>query len=111
MPPRYLHQWPDWPTLAWEEGALATRLGRVRHLQDRLLDRTQSPDFEVERQVTLETLTSGVVKSSAIEGEALDPGRVRSSIVWCLGDGGVPSGDQHKEGVVRVTLDSTQRYD
>ena len=111
MPPRYLHQWPDWPTLAWEERALATRLGRVRHFQDRLLDRTQSLDFEVQQQVTLETLTSGVVKSSAIEGETLDPARVRSSIVWCLGDGGVPSGDQHKEGVVRVTLDSTQRYD
>ena len=71
MPPRYLHQWPKWPTLAWAERALATRLGRVRHLQDRLLDRTQSLDFEVQQQVSLETLTPGVVKSSAIEGEAL----------------------------------------
>ena len=82
MPPRYLHQWPDWPTLAWEEGALATRLGRVRHLQDRLLDRTQSLDFEVERQVTLETLTSGVVKSSAIEGESPRPGP--GAFIHCL---------------------------
>ena len=35
------------------------------------MDRTQSLDFEVQQQVSLETLTPGVVKSSAIEGEAL----------------------------------------
>ena len=99
------------PALAWNDGALASQASRVRHLQDRLLDRTQFLDFEVEQQVTLETLSSGVVKSSAIEGGVLDQVWVRASTAWHLGIGGVPSGDQHKEGVVRATLDSTQRYD
>ena len=110
MPPRYLHQWPDWPTLAWEEGALATRLGRVRRLQDRLLDRTQSLDFEVQQQFTLEILSSGVVRSSAIEGEFLNPRVVRSSVARQVGvsEGGVPSGDRHIEGRDLVDLDYTR---
>ena len=75
------------------------------------MDRTQSLDFEVQQQVTLETLSSDVVKSSAIEGEVLDQVRVRASTARHLGIGGVPSGDQHIEGAVRATLDSTQRCD
>ena len=53
-----------------------------------------------------------MVKTSAIEGEFLDPARVRSSIAWHLDVGGVavPSGDEHIEGIVHVTLDSTQRF-
>jgi len=53
-----------------------------------------------------------VVKTSAIEGETLDPARVRASIAWHLGigDRGVPSGEDRIEGIVDVTLDSTRRF-
>ena len=110
MSPRYLHQRPDWPTLTWDERALATRLGRARHLQERLLDRTQSLDFEVQQQVTLEPITSDVVKSSAIEGEVLNRRAVRSSAARQVGmsDDGISSGDRHIKGRVLVTLDSTR---
>ena len=112
MQPRYLHQQPDWPALTWDDRALAPQLGRVRHLQGNLLGRMQPLEFDLRQQATLETLTSDVVKTSAIEGEILDPTRVRSSIAWHLGigDRGVPSGDDHIEGIVYVTLDSTQRF-
>ena len=112
MQSRYLHQQPNWPSLTWDERALAPQLGRVRHLQENLLDRMQPVEFDLRQQATLETVTSDVVKTSAIEGEILDPARVRSSIAWQFGidSVGVPSGDDHIEGIVHVTLDSTQRF-
>ena len=112
MQTRYLHQQPDWPALTWDERALAAQLGRVRHLQENLLHRMQPLESDLRQQATLEALTSDVVKTSAIEGEILDPPRVRASIAWHLGVGGmaVPSGDDHIEGIVHVTLNSTQRF-
>ena len=54
----------------------------------------QALGFDLREQVTLETFTSGVVETSAIEGEVLNPQAVRSSIARRLGIGdvGVPSG-------------------
>lgn len=112
MQHQYLHQRPDWPTLTWDDRALAVQLDRVRRRQGNLLDRMQLLGFDLSQEATLETLTSDVVKTSAIEGETLDPARVRASIAWRLGigDRGVPSGEDRTEGIVHVTLDSTQRY-
>ena len=113
MQTQYLHQQPDWPTLTWDDRAIATQLGRVSHLRGNLLGRIQPLEFDLRQQATLETLTYDVVKTSAIEGEILDPARVRSSVAWHLGIGGVavPSGDHRIEGIVHVTLDSTQHCD
>ena len=41
--------------------------------------------FELKREACLITLTNNVVKSSAIEGENLNPEEVRSSIARGLG--------------------------
>ena len=72
----------------------------------------QSLEFDLRQQATLETLTYDVVKTSAIKGEILDPARVRSSVAWQLGIGGVavPSGEDRIEGIVHVTLESTQYH-
>ena len=112
MQTQYLHQQPDWPILTWDDRALAPQLGRVIQLQENLSGRMQPVEFDLRQQATLETLSSDVVKTSAIEGETLDPARVRSSIAWQFGIGGiaVPSGDEHIEGIVHVTLDSTQYH-
>ena len=109
----YLHQRPDWPSLTWDDRALAAQLGRVSQLQENLLGRMQPLEFDIRQQINLENLISDVVKTSAIEGEILDPARVRSSIAWHLGVGGVavPSGDEHIEGIVHVTLESTHHYE
>ena len=112
MQHQYLHKRPDWPALTWDDRALAAQLGRVERLQGNLLGRMQPLSIDRRQQATIETLTSDVVKTSAIEGEVLDPARVRASIAWHLGigDEGVPSGEDHIEGIVYVTLDSTQRF-
>lgn len=47
----------------------------------------QALGFDLREQATLETLTSGVIETSAVEGEVLNPQAVRSSIAWRLGIG------------------------
>jgi len=80
MQHQYLHQRPDWPALTWDDPALAAQLGRVRHLQGNLLDRMQTLELDLREQAILDALTAGVVKTSALDGEVLDPARVRVSI-------------------------------
>ena len=69
--------------------------------------------FDLRKQATIDALTSDVVKTSAIEGEILDSARVRSSITRHLGidDAGVPSRNEHIEGIVHVTLELAQHFD
>ena len=57
-------------------------------------------------------LTSDVVKSSAIEGETLNPDEVRSSIARRLGleVAGLPKAGRDVEGVVEMMLDATQKH-
>ena len=107
----YIHQRQDWPDFTWNHAELLTRLGMVRHLQGKLLGKMSSLGFDLQQEAELETLTQGVLKSTEIEGEFLNPEQVRSSIARRLGmniSGLVPS-DRHVDGVVEMMLDATQQ--
>ena len=79
----YEHQ--NWPNFTWDTKRLTPKLADIRHKQGRLLGEMEYIGFELRNEATLNTLTSDVVKSSAIEGETLDPQEVRSSIALRLG--------------------------
>ncbi len=67
--------------------------------------------FDLKLTACLRALTDDVVKSSAIEGEHINPEEVRSSIARRLGmnvDGLVPT-SRDVEGIVEVTLDATEK--
>ena len=68
--------------------------------------------FDLRREASLSTLTNDVVKSSAIEGEALDSAEVRSSIARRLGidAAGLIPASRHVEGIVEMMLDATRHY-
>ena len=111
-----IHQWiyqhPDWPNFVWDANRLTAILADVRHRQGRLQGRMEGLGFPLRHEANLRSLTSEVVKSSAIEGERLDVNAVRSSIARRLGietSGPVPV-SRHVEGIVEVTLDAAQRY-
>ena len=109
----YIHEHPDWPKLRWDDARLLPLLADVRHRQGRLLGRMEGLGLRLRSEATLTTLTADVIKSSAIEGEILDPVQVRSSLARRLGfdfGGQVPAG-QEVEGVVEMMLDATQKYD
>lgn len=109
---QYIHLLKDWPTFRWDQERIARQLAAVRHRQGRFIGRMESLGFNLRAEATLQSLTEEVIKSSEIEGEALDKDQVRSSIARRLGMdiGAVPQADRHVEGVVEMMLDATQQY-
>ncbi len=109
----WIYEQKGWPALSWEEKALTTKLVEIRHRQGRLLGRMEQLGFELRQEASLGTLTNDVVKSSAIEGEALDSEEVRSSLAKKLGIdiGGFKPAGRDVEGIVEIMLDATQNYD
>lgn len=112
MATQYIHLLKDWPTFCWDQERIALQLAAVRHRQGRFIGRMESLGFNLRAEATLQSLTEEVIKSSEIEGEALDKDQVRSSIARRLGMdiGAMPQADRHVEGVVEMMLDATQKY-
>ena len=81
----WIHENQNWPNFTWDVASLASKLADVRYHQGRLLGRMEGLGFDLKREASLGILTSDVVKSSAIEGENLNPEEVRSSIARRLG--------------------------
>ena len=108
----YIHEQQNWPRLEWSDAKLSPLLADVRHRQGRLLGRMEGLGFRLRAEATLTTLTSDVIKSSAIEGERLDAEEVRSSIARRLGldFGATKEASRNVEGVVEMMLDATQKY-
>lgn len=109
----HIHEDAGWPDFAWDGESLATLLAEVRYKQGRLLGRMEALGFDLRSEAGLVVLTGDVVKSSAIEGEALDPNEVRSSIARRLGlaTAGLPKPGRDVEGVVEMMLDATRNFD
>ncbi|HEY1727945.1 MAG TPA: Fic family protein [Candidatus Baltobacteraceae bacterium] len=112
LPPRYIHERPEWPNFRMNSERLAGHLAAVRHLQGRLLGRMTALGFTLQTEATLESLTEEILKSNEIEGERLDKNQVRSSIARRLGVdiGALTPADRNVDGVVEMMLDATQRY-
>ena len=108
----WIHEDNNWPDLTWDAGKLASKLAEVRHCQGRLLGRMEGLGFELKREASLGMLTNDVVKSSAIEGENLNPQEVRSSIARRLGIdvAGLAPASRDVEGIVDMMLDATQQF-
>jgi Fic family protein len=108
--PTYLYERASWPAFTWDAAAIGPALTAVRHRQGRLLGKMEALGFDLRAEAGLTVLTSDVVKSSAIEGEALDPNEVRSSLARRLGldFAGLPRPGRDVEGVVEMLLDATR---
>ena len=108
----WIHEHQDWPNFTWDAEVLASKLADIRHRQGRLLGRMEGLGFELKREASLSTLTNDIVKSSAIEGENLNPEEVRSSIARRLGIdiAGLIPASRDVEGIVEMMLDATQQF-
>ena len=109
----YIHERPDWPKLTWDGDSLAAAQAAVRHKQGRLLGKMETLGFDLRTEASLAVLTSDVVKSSAIEGEMLNPEEVRSSIARRLGldVAGLTKVRRDIEGIVEMMLDATRNFE
>ncbi|MEP2878149.1 Fic family protein [Nisaea sp.] len=108
----WIYEHKSWPDFSWKSKQLTQKLADIRHRQGRLLGRMERLGFELKREASLSTLTNDVVKSSAIEGENLNPIEVRSSIARRLGldIAGLVPASRDVEGIVEMMLDATQKY-
>jgi Fic family protein len=108
----YLHERKEWPRFRWRTEALAEALAEVRYAQGLLLGKMRVLGFSLQMQATLEAMTEETVKSSAIEGEILNPEGVRWSFARRLGVRVAKPGkaDRNVEGMVQVMMDATQNH-
>lgn len=108
----WIHKQKNWPNFTWDTEILTPLLVETRHRQGRLLGRMDALGFELKQEASLNILTNDVVKSSAIEGEILNPEEVRSSIARRLGIDVVGLGtvSRNVEGIVEILLDATQNF-
>jgi Fic family protein len=108
----WIHLQADWPNFCWKETELFQPLANLRGQHGRLLGKMETLGFSLREEASLNALSSDVVKSSAIEGERLDPEEVRSSIARHLGidQGGKVASSRNVDGVVEMLLDATQHH-
>jgi Fic family protein len=109
---KWIWQQPRWPQFAWDQAALATPLARARRVQGELLGMARLLDPKQDLAAQLEVLTLEGLKTSAIEGEELDPKAVRSSLARKLGlpTAASPRPSRSVEGLAEVLLDATQEH-
>ena len=109
---RYIYQYDQWPDFTWDDKEINGILGKVRHLQGKILGQMEALGFSIKKEALLSTLTLDVLKSSEIEGELLNYEQVRSSIARKLGldYAGMVHSDRDVDAVVEMILDATQKY-
>lgn len=111
---RWIWQQPGWPRFAWDMAALAGPLSQARRAQGELAGLYALLDSQQDLTATqVEVLTIEGLTTSAIEGEALEPNVLRSSIARRLGlpVAGRPPAPRAVEGLAEVLLDATQHYE
>ncbi len=109
---QYIWQRADWPDFYWDTAQLLVPLGECRLAQGCLISRVAGLGVSLELQAQAEILIEETIKTSAIEGEQLDPRSVRSSVARRLGipTAGLPT-DRRIDDLVSVLLDATQNCD
>ena len=107
----WIHEHQNWTDFTWDAQAVSNHLADLRHRQGRLIGHMESLGFELKQEAHLYTLTSDVVKSSAIEGEHLNPTEVRSSIAQRLGMdvAGISASTRDVDGIVEMMIDATHK--
>ena len=106
----YIWQQVSWPKFTWNNSRLITLLSDVRNLEGKVYGLMSGLGLELQNRTSLDVMTQDVLRSCEIEGELLNPDRVRSSIARHLGVEveGLPEPDHYTDGVVQVMLDAVR---
>lgn len=112
MSKQWIYQHKQWPNFTWDDAHLSPILSELRYKQGKLQSDVTHLGLDLKNDASLNILTSDIVKSSAIEGEILNPLEVRSSIARRLGiqTGGLIPSSRSVESIVEIMLDATQKY-
>lgn len=110
--PFWVWQHADWPHFHWQPGRLAVLLRECGQAQGKLLGMLGTVSQAVNAQNELDTLLQNILTSSAIEGEQLNVGSVRSSLARRLGLEPLKDAcvSRRSEGLAELMLDATQQF-
>ncbi|MBC8997367.1 Fic family protein [Pseudomonas sp. N40(2020)] len=112
MATNWIWQQPDWSDFKWQAERLTPLLRECVQAQGQLMGMAGSVGNSLSAQTELDALLQNIVTSSAIEGEQLNVGSVRSSLARRLGlevvDGDKVS--ERSEGLAQLMLDATRRF-
>ncbi len=108
---QYIWQRPNWTHFTWRSDEILNLVGKCRLVQGKLLGKVIDLGLTLNAQAHAEVLAEETMKTSAIEGEKLDIGSVRSSVARKLGlpSAGLPV-DRHIDGIVAVIMDATMNH-
>lgn len=112
MATNWIWQQPDWPNFNWQAERLTPLLRECVQAQGQLMGMAGSVGKSLSAQTELDALLQNIVTSSAIEGEQLNVGSVRSSLARLLGLELVDDDkvSQRSEGLAQLMLDATRRF-
>jgi Fic family protein len=68
----YIYEQSNWPIFEWNSEKLLPLLSMVRNRQGKLIGKMGMFGFELRSEANLEILTQEIIKSTEIEGAALD---------------------------------------
>ncbi|MEH6800985.1 MAG: Fic family protein [Halopseudomonas sabulinigri] len=108
--PLWIWQQPDWPRFTWQAEPLAPLLRACTQAQGRLIGMLGAVGNDTEAQSSLNAMLQNIVTSSAIEGEQLNVGSVRSSLAKRLGVSEEGRTTARSEGLAQLLLDATQAH-
>ena len=111
--PHWIWQHTDWPHFHWQPGQLAALLRGCGQAQGKLLGMLGSVTEAVSAQNELDALLQNILTSTAIEGEQLNVGSVRSSLARRLGLEATKDGQvsRRSEGLADLMMDATLQFD
>ncbi len=107
----WIWQQPDWPHFHWQAERLAPLLRACAQAQGRLIGMASAVSADTDAQNSLDALLQNIVTSSAIEGEQLNVGSVRSSLARRLGLVAEGRPSARSEGLAELQLDATGGHD
>ncbi|WP_095159515.1 Fic family protein [Pseudomonas sp. Irchel 3E13] len=110
MTPHWIWQQPQWPAFHWQADQLGELLRQCVHEQGLLAGKMGAVGDEQSRQSMLDALLQNIITSSAIEGETLNAGSVRSSLARRLGVDEVDTSQTsaRSEGLAELMLNAIQ---
>ncbi|WP_447648854.1 Fic family protein [Pseudomonas abietaniphila] len=110
QPIQWIWQQRNWPSFTWDVERLAPLLRSCTLAQGRLLGMIGASGTDASEHSELDALLQNVITSSAIEGEQLNVGSVRSSLAKRLGMASDERVTPRSEGLAELMLDATQQH-
>jgi len=108
---RWIWEQSDWPDFCYEKRLFEERDYAFRINSERLAGRFDALPIAYQEDATIDLMLSEAIKTSAIEGENLDRGSVRSSLLALMTSDTIPkTSDQKAAGAASLLVDVRKHW-